>query len=106
MFWRRGPSAEEKAEAVAKKRANNDEVAGLFMECRAISLQSLQCYAEHGQNSKQCQRGMEEENTCWGCTLAAPVLLFINHFYLLCKNLSFIYSFFCSIPDLTLVCDV
>lgn len=66
FFWRRGPTAEAKAEEVKAKRENNDEVFNRFMLCRALSLQSLECYNEHGRDARQCQRSMEEENLCWG----------------------------------------
>jgi hypothetical protein len=67
MFWRRGPTTEQKAEEAKQKRESNDDLFNHFMLCRALSLQSLECYQEHGTDARQCQRGMEEENLCWGC---------------------------------------
>ena len=66
MFWRRGPTTEQKAEAVKEKRESNDELFNHFMLCRALSLQSQECYQEHGTDAAQCRRSMEEENLCWG----------------------------------------
>lgn len=74
MFWRRGPTTEQKAEAVKEKRESNDELFNHFMLCRALSLQSQECYQEHGTDAAQCRRSMEEENLCWGKLLCPEAM--------------------------------
>jgi hypothetical protein len=83
MFWRRGPTTEQKAEAVKEKRESNDELFNHFMLCRALSLQSQECYQEHGTDAAQCRRSMEEENLCWGYPLLSPLALLSLSFSLL-----------------------